>query len=142
MLALPVAGRDGIVLVLCTTWPNDPSLVLTTFDGEEFGPEGASLRAAPREPALFLIFDGRRHAMTKDEFVIGRNKASDLAIRDGKISRKHAGVIRRNEQFYIKDLGSVHGIHYKGMRIDNKRIDEGDVFHLCDYEIRFTYRPE
>jgi hypothetical protein len=28
------------------------------------------------------------------------------------------------------------------MRIDNKRIDEGDIFHLCDYEIRFTYRPE
>jgi hypothetical protein len=26
------------------------------------------------------------------------------------------------------------------MRIDNKRIDEGDVFHLCDYELRFTYK--
>jgi hypothetical protein len=28
------------------------------------------------------------------------------------------------------------------MRIDNKRIDEGDVFHLCDYELRFTYRAD
>jgi hypothetical protein len=52
----------------------------------------------------------------------------DLAIKDGNISRKHAAVIRRNGTFYIKDLGSTNGIDYKGMRIDNKRIDEGDVF--------------
>ena len=39
-------------------------------------------------------------------------------------------------------LGSTNGIDYKGMRIDNKRIDEGDVFHLCDYELRFTYRAD
>ena len=51
-------------------------------------------------------------------------------------------MIRRNGTFYIKDLGSTNGIDYKGMRIDNKRIDEGDVFHLCDYELRFTYRAD
>src|SRR3569623_1517087 len=42
----------------------------------------------------------------------------------------------------LKDVGSTNGIDYKGMRIDNKRIDEGDVFHLCDYELRFTYRAD
>jgi hypothetical protein len=26
------------------------------------------------------------------------------------------------------------------MRIDNKRIEEGDIFHLCDYELRFTFK--
>ena len=79
----------------------------------------------------------------KDQFIIGRgSKTSDLAIKDGNISRKHAAVIRRNGTFYIKDLGSTNGIDYKGMRIDNKRIDEGDVFHLCDYELRFTYRAD
>ena len=70
------------------------------------------------------------------------SKTSDLAIKDGNISRKHAAVIRRNGMFYIKDLGSTNGIDYKGMRIDNKRIDEGDVFHICDYELRFTYRTD
>jgi hypothetical protein len=28
------------------------------------------------------------------------------------------------------------------MRIDNKRIDEGDVFHIGEHELRFTYSPE
>jgi hypothetical protein len=96
--------------------------------------------AAPSN-ALFLIFNNQRISIDKDQFIIGRgSKTSDLAIKDGNISRKHAAIIRRNGTFYIKDLGSTNGIDYKGMRIDNKRIDEGDVFHLCDYELRFTYR--
>jgi pSer/pThr/pTyr-binding forkhead associated (FHA) protein len=94
-------------------------------------------------PTLFLIYNGQRYPVTKDQFIIGRgSKTSDLPIKDGNISRKHAAVIRRNGTFYIKDLGSTNGIDYKGMRIDNKRIDEGDVFHLCDYELRFTYRAD
>jgi pSer/pThr/pTyr-binding forkhead associated (FHA) protein len=92
-------------------------------------------------PTLFLIFNNQRIPIDKDQFIIGRgSKTSDLAIKDGNISRKHAAIIRRNGTYYIKDLGSTNGIDYKGMRIDNKRIDEGDVFHLCDYELRFTYR--
>jgi hypothetical protein len=99
--------------------------------------------AAVGGPTLYLIYNGQRYPVTKDQFIIGRgSKTSDLAIKDGNISRKHAAVIRRNGTFYIKDLGSTNGIDYKGMRIDNKRIDEGDVFHLCDYELRFTYRPD
>jgi neural Wiskott-Aldrich syndrome protein len=97
--------------------------------------------AGPGGPTLFLIFNNQRIPIDKDQFIIGRgSKTSDLAIKDGNISRKHAAIIRRNGTFYIKDLGSTNGIDYKGMRIDNKRIDEGDVFHLCDYELRFTYR--
>jgi hypothetical protein len=92
-------------------------------------------------PVLYLVFNSQRIPIDKDQFIIGRgSKSSDLAIKDGNISRKHAAVIRRNGMFYIKDLGSTNGIDYKGMRIDNKRIDEGDIFHICDYELRFTYR--
>lgn len=94
-------------------------------------------------PTLYLIYNGHRYPISKDQFIIGRgSKSSDLAIKDGNISRKHAAVIRRNGTYYIKDLGSTNGIDYKGMRIDNKRVDEGDVFHICDYELRFTYRPD
>ncbi|HET6614034.1 MAG TPA: FHA domain-containing protein [Kofleriaceae bacterium] len=92
-------------------------------------------------PTLYLLFQNQRYVISNDQFIIGRgSKTSDLPIKDGNISRKHAAVIRRNGTYYIKDLGSTNGIDYKGMRIDNKRIDEGDIFHLCDYELRFTYR--
>ena len=122
--------------------------------GGSMGPTGHVAPSAPAAPpmppsmgsagpTLFLIYNGQRYPVTKDQFIIGRgSKTSDLPIKDGNISRKHAAVIRRNGTFYIKDLGSTNGIDYKGMRIDNKRIDEGDVFHLCDYELRFTYRAD
>jgi hypothetical protein len=105
------------------------------------------LRPSPQPPAhatapvLYLVFNQDRIPIDKDQFIIGRgSKTSDLAIKDGNISRKHAAVIRRNGVYYIKDLGSTNGIDFKGMRIDNKRIEEGDIFHLCDYELRFTFK--
>ena len=96
----------------------------------------------PSIPALVLIFNNQRILIEQDQFIIGRStKTSNLAIKDGNISRKHAAIIRRQGAYYIKDLGSTNGVDFRGMRIDNKRIDEGDAFHICDYELRFTYRP-
>jgi hypothetical protein len=107
-------------------------------------PAGAAIAqpAGEHGPTLYLIYNNQRYPISNDQFIIGRgSKTADLPIKDGNISRKHAAVIRRNGTYYIKDLGSTNGIDYRGMRIDNKRIDEGDIFHLCDYELRFTYRP-
>jgi pSer/pThr/pTyr-binding forkhead associated (FHA) protein len=92
-------------------------------------------------PPLYLLFQSQKYLVDKEQFIIGRgSKSSDLPIRDGNISRKHAAVVRRNGTYFIKDLGSTNGIDYNGVRIDNKRIEEGDVFNICDYELRFTYR--
>jgi FHA domain len=92
-------------------------------------------------PPLFLIFGNQRYVVDKEQFIIGRgNKSSDLPIRDGNISRKHAVVIRRNGQYYIKDLGSTNGIDYKGDRIEGKKIEEGDVFSICEYQLKFTFK--
>ena len=92
-------------------------------------------------PPLFVIFENRKYLVDKDQFIIGRGaKSSDLPIRDGNISRKHAAVIRRNGGYYIKDLGSTNGIDFQGNRVDNRLIEEGDIYHLCDYELKFTYK--
>jgi neural Wiskott-Aldrich syndrome protein len=104
-------------------------------------PAPAPAAPNPAKLGLSLIFQGQRFPVDKEEFVIGRgSKTSDLAIKDGNVSRKHASVIFRNGSFFIKDCGSTNGIDYNGMRIDNKKIEEGDVFYICDYELRFTYR--
>jgi neural Wiskott-Aldrich syndrome protein len=95
----------------------------------------------PRPRALVLLFDGQPVAIAKDTFVIGRRGAgTDLVVKDGNISRRHAAVIRKNGAYYLKDLGSTNGIDFQGSRIESKRIDEGDTFHLCGHELRFTYR--
>lgn len=90
---------------------------------------------------VFLLFNGHRYPVTKDQFLIG-SATGDLVIDDPNVSQPHASVIHRNGNFYLKDLGSTNGIYYMGMQIDNKRLDEGDVFQLCDHELRFTYRAD
>lgn len=93
------------------------------------------------QPPLYLIFQGQKYRIDKEKFIIGRgSQITDLTIRDGNISRKHAAVIFRSGKYFIKDLDSTNGIDFQGSRIDSKKIEEGDVFHICDYELRFTYR--
>ena len=100
---------------------------------------GQGFASGGRAP-LSLIFNNNRYTIDKDKFVIGRgSQQTDLTIRDGNISRKHCAVIFHNGNYYIKDLGSTNGIEYRGNRIESKKIDEGDVFYLCDYELRFSY---
>ena len=105
------------------------------------GRSAASQQAMPAQRAmLYAIFNGQKIPVAKDEFIIGRgSKSADLAIKDGNISRRHAAVVFHNGAYYMKDLGSTNGIEYQGRRFDTKRIDEGDAFRICDYEIRFTY---
>ncbi len=101
-------------------------------------------RPMPRSrPPLFVIHQQRRYAIAETEFVIGRSpEAADLVIDDAMISRRHAAVVRRAGAYYVVDLGSAGGITYRGVRITDKRIDEGDVFRLGAHELHFTFRAE
>lgn len=90
---------------------------------------------------MWVIFNGQKFPVAKEEFIIGRGtKTADLPIKDGNISRRHAAVIWQSGAWYMKDLGSTNGVEFHGRKIDSKRIEEGDVYQLCDYEIRFTFR--
>jgi len=95
----------------------------------------------PPGQLLYVIFNGQKFPVNKEEFIIGRGaKTADLPIKDGNISRRHAAIIMQNGQYFMKDLGSTNGVEYQGRRVDGRRIEEGDVYQLCDYELRFTYR--
>jgi pSer/pThr/pTyr-binding forkhead associated (FHA) protein len=106
-------------------------------------PPAAAASAMPSAgtPTLSAIYQGQRYSVDKDEFVIGRGqKTSDLVIRDSNVSRRHAVVMLHNGQYWMVDQQSTNGVEFMGAKIDRKRIDEGDVFRICDYEIAFTYR--
>ncbi len=90
---------------------------------------------------LVLQFNGQTFPVEKDEFIIGRGaRTADLTIRDGNISRRHAAVVFHDGVYFMKDLGSTNGIEFAGQRVESKRIEEGDVYRICDYELRFTYQ--
>jgi pSer/pThr/pTyr-binding forkhead associated (FHA) protein len=107
------------------------------------GPGLASQPAANR-PArqLYVIFGNEWFEIDKDEYVIGRvQKFSDLVIKDAKMSRRHCSIVRRNDDYFMKDLGSTHGIEFKGARVDHHKIMEGSIYSLCNHELRFSFSP-
>ena len=163
MVVFQVTGSEGAVNIICRPWSRGRMLVLrllgdrareiTGDERSEASMLGARMqlaldvgaarsmlggRAAPAD--LFVVHAGHHHQVKRPRFVIGRDRrAVDLVIDDGDVSPRHAAVIYRGDAYYIEDLDSTHGVTYQGMRIANKRIDEGDVFEIGTRELRFTY---
>jgi hypothetical protein len=91
--------------------------------------------------SLSIIYQGEKVSITKDRFVIGRGKqSSDLTLKDPNVSRQHAMIEYQNGVYFMVDMGSTNGVEYNGQRIARKQIAEGDVFRICDHDLRFTYR--
>jgi pSer/pThr/pTyr-binding forkhead associated (FHA) protein len=104
-------------------------------------PPSAGNAPPPGAPVLAAFYGGQRYVVNKDRFIIGRGKqSSDLTIKDPNVSRQHAMVEFLNGQYYMVDMGSTNGVEYNGQRIARKAIAEGDLFRICDHEVRFTYR--
>jgi hypothetical protein len=96
---------------------------------------------SPQGAQLSIIYQGEKCGVTKDRFVIGRGKqSSDLTLKDPNVSRQHAMIEYQNGVYFMVDMGSTNGVEYNGQRIARKQIAEGDVFRICDHDLRFTYR--
>ncbi len=112
--------------------PLPPPPAPQTNGGFSLGTSGA---------ALHVIYQGDKVVISKDRFVIGRGKqSSDLTLKDPNVSRQHAMIEFQNGVYFMVDMGSTNGVEYNGQRIARKQIAEGDVFRICDHEMRFTYR--
>jgi pSer/pThr/pTyr-binding forkhead associated (FHA) protein len=104
------------------------------------GPMGHGVVMASNGRRLVLYYRGQRHEVNKDRFIIGRGKqSSDLTIKDPNVSRQHAMIENLNGQYFMVDMGSTNGIEFNGQRLQRKPIASGDVFNICDHELRFVF---
>jgi pSer/pThr/pTyr-binding forkhead associated (FHA) protein len=105
---------------------------------------GGPMPGGPMGPGvatLAAFYAGQKYIVNKDRFIIGRGKqSSDLTIKDPNVSRQHAMVEFANGQYYMVDMGSTNGVEFNGQRVTRKVIGEGDLFRICDHELRFSYR--
>jgi pSer/pThr/pTyr-binding forkhead associated (FHA) protein len=105
------------------------------------GANGSFASSGTSGASLSVIYQGDKMSIAKDRFVIGRGKqSSDLTLKDPNVSRQHAMIEFQNGVYFMVDMGSTNGVEYNGQRIARKQIAEGDVFKICDHEMRFTYR--
>lgn len=91
---------------------------------------------------LFLELEGQFATVDQDRFVIGRvSKMCDLTIVDVNVSRQHCAIERRDDAYYVVDLGSTNGVIIDGKRVDDHRIAEGDVLVLSSHRLHASFEP-
>lgn len=81
----------------------------------------------------------RRLDIEKDEINIGRlSSANDIVLPDGIVSKRHARMFVKDEQYWIEDLKSTCGTFVNGFRVEEPRpLDVDDKLYIGDYVISF-----
>jgi diguanylate cyclase (GGDEF)-like protein len=70
---------------------------------------------------------GTMYRVGAEEMVLGRDAHADIPVTDIGVSRRHAAVVQRAGNFYVRDLGSRNGTFVNGERLAGEReLDEGD----------------
>ena len=59
-------------------------------------------------------------------------------LSEGIVSKRHARMFVKDEQYYIEDLKSTCGTFVNGFRIEQPRpLDVGDKLYIGDYVVSF-----
>lgn len=64
-------------------------------------------------------YKGRSFDLGKARLTIGRSSENDIQIKDLSVSRNHLKISRKNEKYYVEDLGSTNGTYIHGQRVES-----------------------
>jgi len=77
--------------------------------------------------------------LTDDPLRIGRSEDNDLVLAsDGRASRHHAEIERRQDGWWVHDLGSRNGTWVNAAPVQEARLQDGDLLQVGTSEFRFA----
>ena len=76
--------------------------------------------------------------LRREENVIGRTSECDIPLPSNNVSRKHACVGFRNEEYHIKDLNSTNGVYVNGVKIDKCVLRNLDQIEIGGIKLLFN----
>jgi hypothetical protein len=103
-----------------------------------------TVQGTERGPALVIRAGGGREgesfAVDRERTSIGRRPDAQVFLDDVTVSRDHALLIRRGDQWYMDDCGSLNGTYVNRSRIESQRLEEGDEVQIGKYKLTFHMR--
>ena len=129
---------------------DDFAAQLAALDGAISSEEAEAIAALPSGSALLVVRRGpnvgARFLLDADVTTVGRHPEADIFLDDVTVSRRHAEFLRHGTAFQVKDLGSLNGTYFDGVRIDTALLSDGaevqvGKFRLTFYASRFDLAP-
>lgn len=98
------------------------------------------VRRQNKGASLLYLKTGEKITITKQEFAIGKSRASDYVINDSSISRKHAEITCKNGHYFVTDDASTNGTFVNGRQVPSRtpiEIFQGDLLRFATEEMKF-----
>lgn len=93
-------------------------------------------------PVILRVFKGDHIVEVKqfqlDQIVIGNQPEVNLNLQDSTVSPIHALIEKRNETYYICDLGSSHGTFKSKNQVLDEVLESGEDFQIGPFRIQFS----
>ncbi|MEQ1734975.1 MAG: FHA domain-containing protein [Rhodoglobus sp.] len=131
--------------------PNDDATVhygdefaaqLAALDGGVSSEELDAINALPSGSALLVVRRGpnvgARFLLDADVTTVGRHPEADIFLDDVTVSRRHAEFVRHGTSFQVKDLGSLNGTYFDGVRIDTALLSDGAEVQVGKFRLTFS----
>ena len=83
---------------------------------------------------------GESFALDGDRLTIGRRPDADIFLDDVTVSRDHAMLVHRSDEWFLDDLGSLNGTYVNRQRIESQRLEDGDELQVGKYKLTFLSR--
>lgn len=75
---------------------------------------------------------GSSHTIENDTYIIGRGNSCDLTLPERQVSRHHIQIVRENNGYIVKDLGSKNGTHLNGTPVVGQApLRDGDEIQVA-----------
>ena len=105
----------------------------------------SAIPAVPRAAWLVRLSDGKRLRLPDENrsVVVGRSTTCDMQFSgNSNLSRRHAELVREDNTFTLKDLGSANGTFVGGRRLaaqEDMVISANEIFTLADETFQIVF---
>jgi pSer/pThr/pTyr-binding forkhead associated (FHA) protein len=119
----------------------DLSAALQAVEADVSADEKEAIAALPSGSALLIARrgpnTGARFLLDADVTTVGRHPDADIFLDDVTVSRRHVEFIRHGVAFEVRDLNSLNGTYFDGVRIDNALLSDGAEVQVGKFRLTF-----